>query len=81
MDIRHHFIKDLVACGAVELEYVESKRNLADVFTKALNGNQHHNETFKLAVREWSIWLDRGSVDKYARADPSKSAGNQGVNN
>ena len=36
IDIKHHFIRDHVAKGNIELNYVESKSNLADIFTKPL---------------------------------------------
>ena len=37
IDIKHHFIRDLVATGIVELDYVPTDDNLADVFTKAVS--------------------------------------------
>ncbi|GJS89072.1 hypothetical protein Tco_0771708 [Tanacetum coccineum] len=36
IDIRHHFIKDQVEKGVVELYFVRTKYQLADIFTKAL---------------------------------------------
>ncbi|GJW64846.1 retrovirus-related pol polyprotein from transposon TNT 1-94 [Tanacetum coccineum] len=36
IDIRHHFIKEQVECRIVELYFVETKYQLADIFTKAL---------------------------------------------
>ena len=36
IDIKHHFVRDHVAKGDIELNYVESKSNLADIFTKPL---------------------------------------------
>ena len=35
--IRHHFIRDRVACGDIELAYVPTKDQLADIFTKPLD--------------------------------------------
>ena len=35
--IRHHFIRDHVARGDISLEYVPTKANLADLFTKPLD--------------------------------------------
>ncbi|KAA3476864.1 Copia protein [Gossypium australe] len=37
IDIRHHFIRELVEEGKVELEYVKIENQLADLFTKALD--------------------------------------------
>ncbi|GKG06594.1 hypothetical protein Tco_0329563 [Tanacetum coccineum] len=36
IDIRHHFIKEQVERKVVELYFVETKYQLADIFTKAL---------------------------------------------
>ena len=47
IDIKHHFIRDNVRDGAISVEYIPSKNNLADLLTKALpkadfeNLNQH----------------------------------------
>lgn len=37
IDIRHHFIKDFVEEKVVTLEHVDTKEQLADIFTKALD--------------------------------------------
>lgn len=37
IEMIHHFIRDHVARGDIELNYVESKSNLADIFTKPLS--------------------------------------------
>ena len=37
IEIRHHFIRDHVAHGDIELSYVPSKDQLADIFTKPLD--------------------------------------------
>lgn len=36
IDIRYHFIKDLVMSGEITIEYIESKNNIADILTKSL---------------------------------------------
>ena len=36
IDIRYHFVREQVAAGTVCLEYVESKHQLPDIFTKPL---------------------------------------------
>ena len=36
--VRHHFLRDEIAKGNVVVQYVQSKHNLADVFTKPLLG-------------------------------------------
>ena len=42
IDIRHHYIRDLLRSGTIAMEQVSSSDNLADVFTKALPHDQHH---------------------------------------
>jgi hypothetical protein len=37
VDIRHHFIKSIVRRGEVRVEWVETSKQIADVFTKALD--------------------------------------------
>ena len=42
IDIRHHYIRDLLKSGTITLEQVPSADNLADLFTKPLPRDQHH---------------------------------------
>ncbi|KAJ9546922.1 hypothetical protein OSB04_019465 [Centaurea solstitialis] len=42
IDIRYHFIKDHVEKGNVELFFVESERQIADLFTKAFDEKRHY---------------------------------------
>jgi hypothetical protein len=42
IDIRHHYIRDLIKSGAITIEQVPSAENLADLFTKPLSRDQHH---------------------------------------
>ena len=37
IDIRHHFIRELVENKTLVLEYIETEKQLADIFTKALD--------------------------------------------
>ena len=37
IDIRHHFIRDLVEKGLISLKFVPTKNQLADILTKALD--------------------------------------------
>lgn len=39
--VKYHFIREKVAAGAVVIKYVNTRANLADVFTKALPSPQH----------------------------------------
>ena len=40
IDIRHHFIRELVEDQIVALEHVATEMQSADIFTKALDANQ-----------------------------------------
>ena len=42
IDIRHHYIRELVHSGRVSLEQVSSADNAADLFTKPLSRDTHH---------------------------------------
>ena len=36
IELRHHFIRDLVQNGEIQLEFVNTKEQLADIMTKAV---------------------------------------------
>ena len=42
IDIRHHFIKEHIAKGLIEMRYVPSSTQLADALTKALEQVLHN---------------------------------------
>jgi hypothetical protein len=50
IDIRHHFIRDLVENKVVTLEHVGTKEQVADIFTKALDANQFEKLRGKLGI-------------------------------
>jgi hypothetical protein len=37
---RHHFLRDHVEKGDIEMRYVDTERQLADIFTKPLDSSQ-----------------------------------------
>ena len=43
IDIRHHYIRELLHSGAINIEQVASSDNLADLFTKPLPRDHHHH--------------------------------------
>ena len=49
IDIRHHFIRDLVEDKVVTLEHVATEKQLADIFTKDLDASQF--EKLRSALR------------------------------
>ena len=51
IDIRHHYIRELVHSGAINIEHVSSSENLADLFTKSLPRNLHHRILASLNIK------------------------------
>jgi hypothetical protein len=60
IEIKHHFIRDLVSEGAVLFQYVPSKQNLADGLTKALPLTEHFT-LFQLMMRDWDKGGSKGT--------------------
>ncbi|GKD39092.1 hypothetical protein Tco_1259299 [Tanacetum coccineum] len=54
IDIRHHFIKEQVERRVVELYFVETKYQLADIFTKALPRERFETILPLLGVKQMS---------------------------
>src|SRR6266545_2679894 len=51
IDIRHHYIWELVKSGAVLLEQIPSAANIANLFTKSLPRNHHNRFLDMLNIR------------------------------
>ena len=45
IDIAHHFLRDLVESGTIEIIYIQTQENLVDVFTKGLLRLLHEDLT------------------------------------
>lgn len=43
IDLRYHFIKDQILQGNIELYFIPTEEQVADVFTKALDTTKFHN--------------------------------------
>nr|GEZ74945.1 copia protein [Tanacetum cinerariifolium] len=54
IDIRYHFIKEQVENGAIELYFVNTEYQLADLFTKALGRDKIKFLTTKLGMRSFT---------------------------
>ena len=50
IDISYHFLRDLVKSGSLNLVYVNTRQNLADLFTKGLPRITHQDLTFEIGV-------------------------------
>jgi hypothetical protein len=57
IDIAHHFLRDLVESEIINLVYIKTDENLADIFTKGLPKIPHENLTYELG-----ILADQGGV-------------------
>lgn len=51
IDVKHHFIREKVEEGVINTQRVETKDNLADVFTKALPKSTHEDLVNRLNLR------------------------------
>jgi ABC-type transport system involved in Fe-S cluster assembly fused permease/ATPase subunit len=51
IDITYHFIRDAIIDKKVDLLYINTKRQLADGFTKGLDINKHNNFISSLGLR------------------------------
>jgi hypothetical protein len=50
IDIAHHFLRDLIESGTIETTYIQTRENLADVFTKGLPRPLHQDLTYGIGV-------------------------------
>ena len=41
IDIKYHFVRELVACGVIEISYLETEEMLADILTKGMTRDRH----------------------------------------
>ena len=55
IDIKHHFIRELIDDNVVSLDYIQSKRQLADVLTKGLPKPRHVQNTEELGLKEFEV--------------------------
>ena len=51
IDIRHHYIHDLIRAGTIDIEQVPSEENLADLFTKPLPRDRHNHLLAALDIK------------------------------
>jgi hypothetical protein len=77
IEIRHHFLRDLISEGVALFVYVPSKRNLADGLTKALPATEHV-QLFQSMMRDWDKGRTSGTQDAPVSAqdkEPVEQAG------
>nr|GEX37688.1 hypothetical protein [Tanacetum cinerariifolium] len=59
IDIRYHFIKEHIKNGVIELYFVNTEYQLADLFTKALGRDRIEFLTNKLGMRNYGIGFNK----------------------
>jgi hypothetical protein len=52
VDIKYHFVRDLIKDRTIKLNYIASKNNRADILTKALNRVKFKKLRIKLGVKD-----------------------------
>jgi hypothetical protein len=50
IDVRHHYVRDLVEDGKIVIHHIPSSDNLADIFTKPLGRDVHHRACISLRL-------------------------------
>ena len=55
IDTRYHYIRDTLK-GEIQVDYVPSEENLANVFTNALNADSHHRCVLGMGLRSVYGW-------------------------
>jgi hypothetical protein len=50
INIAHHFLHDLVQDGMLNLVYINTQDNLADIFTKSLPKAVHQDLMYEIGV-------------------------------
>ena len=52
MDIKYHFVRDLIKDRTIKLNYVTSENNKADILTKALDRVKFEKLRIELGVKD-----------------------------
>jgi len=60
IEVHYHFIREKVLAGEIDLTYVSTKDQVANIFTKVLGAEKHRRFHSMLGVMELSL---RGSVE------------------
>jgi hypothetical protein len=55
IDIRYHFVREFVHDGFIQIIFVKTKDNDADIFTKNLSGDLHNRHAPKLVEKKGNI--------------------------
>src|SRR5437016_4070046 len=55
IDTRYHYIRDILQKGEIQVDYVSSEENPADIFTKALGADLHHHCVLGMGLRPFIL--------------------------
>jgi hypothetical protein len=55
---RHHFLRDHVKKGDIEMKYIDTERQLADIFTKLLDSSQFADLQGELLFAIHMAWFE-----------------------
>lgn len=53
IDVRYNFVRDLVEDKTIEVVYIPSAKNVADIFTKPLPIDAHRNHCESIGIKVW----------------------------
>jgi hypothetical protein len=62
IEVHYHFIREKVLASEIDLIYVSTEHQVADIFTKVLGAKKHRRFCSMLGVMELELSL-RGSVE------------------
>ena len=68
IDVKYHFIRDLVQENYLDIRYVRSEENYADVLTKNV-GKEIHNRMFVEGIQNGNIVIKRENVGRTSGSD------------
>jgi hypothetical protein len=60
--VRHHFLSDHVEKGDIEMKFVDTERQLVDIFTKPLDSSHFASLRGELGVSIPMAWFEGGSL-------------------
>ena len=68
IDIKYHYIKDLITTNHINIQYCPTKLQIADIMTKALGRPQFEYLRTLMGVEDLSELVERISLEKKAKA-------------
>ena len=77
IDIRHHFVRDLVEREVIQLRYIPTDQNIADILTEPLAAPSSISSDVTSFVNQYSIieWVCQRSMKLFSYRDVCKLVG------